>query len=60
MAVRQSWESLGMRCDWKCWDKSTHVAHFQRYREDYVNCLYEFLQSINMIQREQEVMRARI
>ncbi|XP_031640067.1 uncharacterized protein LOC116352023 [Contarinia nasturtii] len=60
LAVRNSWESLGIRCDWKCWDKSSHVAHFQRYRDDYINILYDYLQSVNMIQREQEVMRARI
>lgn len=58
--LRQSWESLGMRCEWKCWDKSPHVAHFQRYRDDYINILYGFLQSVNMIQREQEAMQARI
>lgn len=60
--LRQSWESAGIRCDWKCWDKSPHVAHFQRYREDYTNILFGFLHSVNMMQREQEAqaMRARI
>lgn len=58
--LKQSWESLGIRCDWKCWDTSPHVAHFQRYRGDYTNILFGFLQSVNMIQREQEAMRARI
>lgn len=58
--LRQSWESLGIRCDWKCWDKSAHVAHFQRYRDDYTTILSSFLQSLNMMQREQEAMQARI
>lgn len=58
--LKQSWESLGIRCDWKCWEQSQHVAHFQRYRNDYTNILFGFLQSVNMIQREQEAMRARI
>lgn len=58
--LRKSWESLGIRCEWKCWDESVHVAHFQKYRDDYINVLFDFLQSINMIQREKQAMRARI
>lgn len=58
--LKQSLESLGIRCDWKCWDKSNHVAHFQKYRDEYTTTLFEFLQSVNMIQREQEAIRARI
>lgn len=58
--LKQSFESLGIRTEWKCWEKSPHVAHFQKYREDYINVLYAFLQSINMMQREQEAMQARI
>lgn len=58
--LRQSWESLGIRCDWKCWDKSSHVAHFQRYRDDYTNVLLGFIQSVNIMHREQEAVRARI
>lgn len=60
--LRQSWESAGIRCDWKCWENTGHVAHFQRYREDYTNILFGFLHSVNMMQREQEAqaMRARI
>lgn len=59
-ALRQSWESLGIRCDWKCWDKSPHVGHFQKYRDDYINKLYYFLQSVNMVQDAEEKICARI
>lgn len=58
--VKQSYESLGIRCEWKCWEKSPHVQHFQHYKDDYTNVVYGFLQSVNMLQREQEAMRARI
>lgn len=58
--VKQSYESIGIRCEWKCWEKSPHVAHFQYYPDDYINVVYGFLQSVNMLQREQEAMRARI
>lgn len=59
-ALKQSLETLGVRCEWKCWEKSPHVAHFQRYPDDYIHSVYGFLHSINMLQREQEAMRARI
>lgn len=59
-AVKESFEKLGMRCEWKCWEKSPHVAHFQHYRDDYTSIVCGFLQSINMLQREQEAMRAQI
>lgn len=58
--LKQSFESLGIPTSWKCWDKSVHVAHFQKYREDYISVLYGFLQSINMMQREKAALRARI
>lgn len=58
--LRKSWQKLGIRVEWKCWDESVHVAHFQKYREDYINVLFDFLQSINMIQKEKEALRVRI
>lgn len=49
LRVREHWESAGISCDWKCWDKSPHVGHFLKHRKEYVESLTEFLQSINMI-----------
>lgn len=53
--LRQSWESLGISCDWKCWDKSPHVGHFQKHREEYEIALLNFLQTVNMIQYPEKV-----
>lgn len=50
LQVRAAWEATGISCDWKCWDKSPHVGHFLKHRDEYVQCLNEFLQSINMAQ----------
>ncbi|XP_037036088.1 transmembrane protein 53 isoform X3 [Bradysia coprophila] len=47
--VRESWESLGISCSWKCWDQSPHVGHFHKHREEYVETLFNHLRSINMI-----------
>lgn len=57
--LRQSWESLGIACDWQCWEKSPHVGHYQKHREEYENKLVDFLQSVNMIQYP-EKLQARI
>lgn len=48
--LRLNWEALGIHCDWKIWDKSPHVGHFQKHRDDYINKLFEFLQTLNMVQ----------
>lgn len=58
MQLRAAWEGLGIGCDWKCWDKSPHVGHFLKHREEYVHCLTDFLESINMVQYP-EKMRLR-
>lgn len=47
--VRESWESLGISCTWKCWDKSPHVGHYHKHKEEYVETLFNHLRSINMI-----------
>jgi len=47
--VRDSWESLGISCTWKCWDKSPHVGHFHKHKEEYIATLFNHLRSINMI-----------
>ena len=52
--LRESWESLGISCEWKCWDKSPHVGHFLKHRDEYVETLMNFLQSINMVHGQRE------
>lgn len=47
--VRERWESLGISCTWKCWDKSPHVGHFHKHKEEYIATWFEYLRSINMI-----------
>lgn len=50
LQLRAKWEALGINCDWKCWEKSPHVGHFLKHREEYVHSLTDFLQTINMVQ----------
>jgi hypothetical protein len=56
--VRDSWISMGINVTWKCFDRSPHVQHFMKHRDEYVMTLFNFLQSINMI-KYPELMQIR-
>ncbi|XP_039747775.1 uncharacterized protein LOC120624978 [Pararge aegeria] len=34
--VYDSWVKMGMKCTWHCWDRSPHVQHFTKHRDEYV------------------------
>ncbi|XP_045504715.1 uncharacterized protein LOC123701327 [Colias croceus] len=36
-AVCDSWLKMGINCTWHCWDRSPHVQHFTKHREEYVS-----------------------
>ncbi|XP_035786302.1 transmembrane protein 53-A-like [Anopheles albimanus] len=42
------WESIGLKTTLKCWDKSPHVGHFHKHREEYVQLLLTHLRSLNL------------
>ncbi|XP_050089953.1 uncharacterized protein LOC126574060 [Anopheles aquasalis] len=42
------WESKGVKTTFKCWDKSPHVGHFYKHREEYVQLLQTHLRSLNL------------
>ncbi|XP_050091146.1 uncharacterized protein LOC126574805 [Anopheles aquasalis] len=42
------WESIGLKTTIKCWDKSPHVGHFHKHREEYVELLLTHLRSLNL------------
>lgn len=52
--LRMNWEALGIRCDWKTWDESSHVGHFQKYSGDYTNRLFDFLKSLTIEQQDEK------
>jgi hypothetical protein len=47
--ARDRWKELGIDVTWKCWDKSKHVAHFQKYPDEYVNIVEGFLEKIKLV-----------
>ncbi|XP_019766152.1 transmembrane protein 53 isoform X2 [Dendroctonus ponderosae] len=46
--VRENWESMGMKVDWKVFEKSPHVGHFRKYPKEYVAQIYGFLDAVKM------------
>jgi hypothetical protein len=53
--VRENWVSLGIKVNWKCWDRSPHVGHYHKHTADYMGTLYEYLSSVNMINHPEKI-----
>lgn len=59
LKLKESFESLNISVTWKCWDKSMHVGHFNKHKEDYLEALFNHLQLINIVQYT-EKLRAKL
>lgn len=57
--VADSWISNGINLTWKCFDRSPHVGHFMKHRDEYLSYLFNHLRSINMV-KHPELMRAKL
>ncbi|XP_062528063.1 uncharacterized protein LOC101736122 isoform X5 [Bombyx mori] len=42
--THDTWKSLGIEVNWKCWDESPHVKHLIYNREEYLAAIYSHLQ----------------
>ncbi|XP_031765100.2 uncharacterized protein LOC113512027 [Galleria mellonella] len=47
--VHDGWVKLGVKCTWKCWDRSPHVQHYTYHKEEYVAALYDHLEMCNVL-----------
>lgn len=45
--VRDSWESSGVKCTFKCWDRSPHVGHFLKHPQEYVEHVFSHLRQLD-------------
>lgn len=43
------WESIDIKTTLKCWDRSPHVGHFHKHRDEYIDLLLSHLGSLNII-----------
>lgn len=57
--VADSWIANGINITWKCFDRSPHVGHFLKHREEYLQHLFDHLRSINMV-KHPELLRAKL
>nr|XP_022906273.1 uncharacterized protein LOC111418072 [Onthophagus taurus]XP_022906274.1 uncharacterized protein LOC111418072 [Onthophagus taurus] len=53
--VRDSWESVGMKVTWKCFDDSPHVGHMQKHPEEYLDALNKQLDSAGMVNAREKL-----
>ncbi|XP_037914255.1 uncharacterized protein LOC119653581 isoform X2 [Hermetia illucens] len=58
-SVRDAMESLGIKCTWKCWDRSAHVLHYKYHTEEYLDYLFKHLED-NHIGWRAERLRAKL
>lgn len=57
--VADSWISNGIDVTWKCFDRSPHVGHYMKHKEEYTKTLFDHLAKINMI-KYPEALRAKL
>ncbi|XP_035901560.1 uncharacterized protein LOC118507299 [Anopheles stephensi] len=46
--LRGIWESVGVQTSLKCWDKSPHVGHFHKHRDEYIELLVAHLHTLDL------------
>ncbi|CAH2087794.1 unnamed protein product [Euphydryas editha] len=40
----EGWCKMGMQCTWQCWERSPHVQHFMKHRDEYVSLVRAHVQ----------------
>ncbi|XP_053668935.1 uncharacterized protein LOC128719335 [Anopheles marshallii] len=59
--VKDSWEQSGVKTTVKCWDRSPHVGHFLKHREEYIDVLFNHLRQLNLPSLKQDaLLRAKL
>ncbi|XP_065089429.1 transmembrane protein 53-like [Ochlerotatus camptorhynchus] len=46
--LMEAWETVGVKTTMKCWDRSPHVGHFHKHREEYIDQLLTHLSTLNI------------
>ncbi|XP_045778515.1 uncharacterized protein LOC123876334 isoform X1 [Maniola jurtina] len=55
--VYESWVKMGIKCTWQCWDRSPHVQHFTKHRDEYVALVRAHIRD-HVVLAQQEKSRA--
>lgn len=56
-SVHDSWLDMGMKCTWKCWDRSPHVQHYIYHPKEYLAALYAHLDANGLISQPEKIER---
>ncbi|KAJ0172554.1 hypothetical protein K1T71_011693 [Dendrolimus kikuchii] len=46
------WVDMGIRCNFKCWDKSPHVQHYIHHPEEYLAALHHHLEECGIFRSQ--------
>ncbi|XP_072945585.1 uncharacterized protein [Epargyreus clarus] len=57
-SVYDSWVKMGIKCTWQCWDRSPHVQHFTKHRDEYVALLRTHLRDNVQLGKQERAQRA--
>ncbi|KMY95952.1 uncharacterized protein LOC6735808 isoform X2 [Drosophila simulans] len=49
-AVREDWERANIKVTFKCWERSQHAAHYIRHREEYLQTLFQHLETCGVLE----------
>ncbi|GBP05618.1 hypothetical protein EVAR_65855_1 [Eumeta japonica] len=58
--VYDSWVANGIKCTWKCWDRSPHVQHMIKHREEYLDIVNRHLDAVGLNRDTQYIQEVRI
>lgn len=57
LSVKNDWESVGVKCTWKCWDRSSHVLHYKYHTDEYMKLVMDHLEKNVLSRMRNELKR---
>ncbi|EDW10170.1 uncharacterized protein LOC6580390 isoform X1 [Drosophila mojavensis] len=59
-AVRENWERANIKVTFKCWQRSQHAAHLIKHRDEYLETLFQHLESCGVLESVGVAKRAKL
>ncbi|KAH8299904.1 hypothetical protein KR044_007377 [Drosophila immigrans] len=59
-AVRENWERANIKVTFKCWPRSQHAAHLIKHRDEYLDTLFQHLESCGVLESVGVPKRAKL
>lgn len=59
-AVRESWEKADIKCTFKSWKHSLHIAHLVKHRDEYLETLFKHLEECGVLESVAVKQRAKL